>query len=54
MRNGEFHILVNVRDKNFNLIEEFTCSGDEAVLDVMKHLDEKYNPSPIAFIKKFW
>lgn len=50
----DYNILVSIRDKNFQLIEEFTCSGKTAIVDVMYHLDEKYSPSPIEFIKKFW
>ena len=54
MKNGEYHILVSIRDVNFNLVEEFSCSGKNAIIDTMYHLDEKYKPSTIEIIKKFW
>ncbi len=50
----EFNVLVSIRDKNFKLLEEFSCSGKSAIIDTIYHLDEKYNVSPLEFLKKFW
>lgn len=52
-RKGDLHILVSIRDNQFNLLEEFSCSGDNALVDVIYHLDEKYNIHPWKFIKRF-
>ena len=49
----EYHIKVEVRDRNFTLIDTFTCSGKTALVDVMYRLDEKYNVAPIDFIRRF-
>ena len=52
--NGEYHIMVSVRDANFNRVEEFTCSGKNAILDAIYRLDQKFNVSPIEILKKYW
>lgn len=46
--------MVSVRDANFNRVEEFTCSGKNAILDAIYRLDQKFNVSPIEIIKKYW
>ena len=51
-RREDYHIRVEVRDKNFNPVETFTKSGKTAIVDTIFHLDEKYNPSAIDILKR--
>jgi len=53
-RNREYHVLVSVRDENFVRIDEFSCSGKNAIVDTIYRLDQKFSPPAIEIIKKFW
>lgn len=48
----DYHIRVEIRDKHFSPVETFTKSGKSAIIDTIFHLDKKYSPSPIEFIKR--
>jgi len=50
----EMHVLISVRNRNFEKIDEKTFSGPTAIVDAMYYLDEKYDPSPLEIIKRFW
>jgi len=56
MTNGkkEFRIRLEIRNENFEKIDEKTFSGRSAIVDCMYYLDTKYSPSPIEFLKRFW
>ncbi len=54
-RKGEnLQVLISVRNGNFERVDEKSFSGPTAIVDAMYYLDEKYNPSPLEIIKRFW
>lgn len=54
-KKGEnYHVLISVRNGNFEKVDEKTFSGPTAIVDAMYYLDEKYDPAPLEIIKRFW
>ena len=50
--NGNYHVLISVRDNNFDRVDEKTFSGKNAIVDAIFYLDEKYSPPPIEILKR--
>lgn len=51
-KRGEYHILIDVKDGNFDQVDVRTFSGKNAVVDAIFYLDEKYSPSAIEIIRR--
>jgi len=51
-RNGDYHVLISVKDNEFNNVVEKTFSGKNAIVDAIFYLDEKFSPSPIEILKR--
>lgn len=50
--NGDYHVLISVRNMKFDRMDEKTFSGKNAIVDAIFYLDEKYSPSPIEILKR--
>jgi hypothetical protein len=50
--NGDYHVLISVKDAKFNRVDEKTFSGKNAIVDAIFYLDEKYSPPPIEILKR--
>ncbi len=49
-----YHVHVEIRDKDFSVIETLNYSGKEAIVDTIVYLDSKYKPSTISLLKRLW
>jgi hypothetical protein len=54
MMNGDFHIKIDIKGRDFSNLDSKTFSGPDAVIDAIYYLDTKFNPPAIKLIKKFW